>query len=72
MGALTLALLRRIGSAHQANAGAGAAIDALVGVYFVFAVPFGDSTHGAFRFTSAATDTFVVDNISHGIHLLQR
>ena len=65
-------LLRRIGRAHRTYAGAGTAVDALVRIDHVFAVSFGDSTHGAFRFTSATTDTFVIDNISHGIHLLDR
>ena len=42
-----------------------AALGADIGIDLVFAIPFGDRGHGAFRLAGAARDTIVTDLISH-------
>ena len=57
--------LRLGGSAHGAGLGAGAAVDALVGVDFVLAVALGDRFNGAFAGAGAAGDARICNFVSH-------
>ena len=58
-------LFCRIGSSYGADAGAGTAFDALLGVYNVFAVTLGNSRNGALSLARTAAQTFVIDNVCH-------
>lgn len=64
-------LFSGIGSADGASRSASTAIDAVIGVDDELAVFFGNSADGAFIGTSAASDAFIRNLISHGMYLLQ-
>ena len=53
------------GSLNRANAGASAALDALIGVNYVFAVAFFDRVNRTFSLASTAADAIVINTISH-------
>ena len=59
------------GGIYGANAGAGTAIDALIGIDYVLSVFVnGDSGYGTFCFAGAAAQTqLFVDNVCHKTHL---
>ena len=66
-GELHLSELLLNGSTNGANAVAGAALDASFSVDLVLAVALSDSGNGALISTSAAGDTSISNNVSHGI-----
>ena len=53
------------GSLNRANAGASAALDALIGVNYVFAVAFADGADRAFTRACAAGDAVITDFVCH-------
>ena len=58
-------LLSGVGSANGAGTGAGATVDAGIGIDHVTIVALGDSANGAFAFASTTADAFFIDKISH-------
>ena len=57
------------GSLDGTYAGAGAALDALVGIDLILAVALGNCVYGTFGCASAAGNASIGDTISHGIYL---
>ena len=55
-----------VGSTNRAGRRAGTAIDASIGIDLIMIGTLRDRVYGAFGFTSAAADAFVIDNICHG------
>ena len=53
------------GSTDGTCACAKAALDASVGIDFVFAVTLGNAANGTFARASAAADAIIIDDISH-------
>ncbi len=61
-----VACLLLYGSTHRAGLGAGAAIDALIGVDHELAIAFGNRLHGAIGRASATADAIVGDFVCQG------
>ena len=55
------------GSLNRANAGASAALDALIGIDYILAIAFSDRFLGAFGSARAAADARIGNFVSHNI-----